>query len=54
MSRKAVIIRQKLNHTGHDLTDAQEKHWSKPDPALCEYVERLLEQVSFSYPIYIK
>ena len=47
MSKTAVIIRQKLQHTGHDLTNLQEKHVSKPDATLCEYVETLLEQVSF-------
>lgn len=45
MSKKAVIIRQRIHHTGHDLKNLREKHLSKPDPALCQYIDALLEQV---------
>ncbi|CAC5372458.1 unnamed protein product [Mytilus coruscus] len=44
MSKKAVIIRQKVQHTEHDLKNLQEKHLSKPDPVLCQYIDALLEQ----------
>lgn len=47
MSKKAVIIRKRIQHTGHDLKNLQEKHLSKPDPALCQYIDALLEQVRF-------
>lgn len=43
--KTAVIIRKKLEHSGHDIQDMTERHACRPDPALVAHIESLIDQV---------
>lgn len=47
-AKTGVIIRERLQHEGHDLNDMEERRVARLDAELVIHIESLLEQVGYS------